>query len=744
MLSFRRKNMSRSLRLLLILIVAIAGMSEVKGQYTKVRASYIGPYPANTGGTNGAAGAAGGLGGPGTIGSHSTTNPLLLNDGDYVSNWASINATSGTPGTGLTPGSGGASTSYLDLNFPAGSTPVAGNQVFFKITAASNTSGLLGSLFANPNLQVTVQGLNGSTLVGSASTLSTLGTNTAGYFIFPLTVSCNAVRITVNTDPASGGLLGGSAATARADVYDVYIFDPTCGPPTYTTAAVTGISLGGAVLDPDNAIDADLTTKSTLSVGLLSAVATIKQTIYFSKVSNPGDAATITFSVPAAVLNLGLFNGITLQAYNGATAVGAPIQVSSLLSLDLLGLLGSGTRFTGSYIPSTITGFDRIEISTSSVASVLQNFFVHEVQQTPPKPTFLIAGSASAATICSGSPVTLKADAPGSGNELRWYSAQTAGTLLATANTFTPSPALTTTTTYYVATAKTGCSAESERVPVVVTVNPLPPAPAGTAAAICSGSNGVFAVTSPNALYTYNWYTASTGGSAVLTGTTVTTTSTLTNNLTYYLEAVITATGCPSSTRTAITITVNPPPTTPTATAAAVCSGTNGVFQVTSPNAAYTYNWYTASTGGSLVLTGPTVTTTSTLTSNLTYYLEAVVTATGCRTPARTPVTVTIKPLPTLTSSLIPSVCSNSAFVYNATSDIGGSSFSWTRATTPGISNAAGSGVTNTINETLINTTNAAVTVTYVFNITANGCSTTTNVQLKVNPKPGPPHIVSQ
>jgi hypothetical protein len=103
-----------------------------------------------------------------------------------------------------------------------------------------------------------------------------------------------------------------------------------------------------------------------------------------------------------------------------------------------------------------------------------------------------------------------------------------------------------------------------------------------------------------------------------------------------------------------------------------------------------------------------------------------------------------VKPLPTLTSSLTPAICSSSAFSYTATSSLGSTSFSWTRATVAGISNTSGSGATDAINETLINTTNAAITVTYVFSLTANGCSNTVNVQLKVNPKPGAPHILSQ
>ena len=63
--------------------------------------------------------------------------------------------------------------------------------------------------------------------------------------------------------------------------------------------------------------------------------------------------------------------------------------------------------------------------------------------------------------------------------------------------------------------------------------------------------------------------------------------------------------------------------------------------------------------------------------------------------------------------------------------------FSWTRAAVAGISNSAASGTGNP-NETLINTTTAPVSVTYVYSVSANGCtgSTTYNVVVLVNPAP--------
>ncbi len=105
-----------------------------------------------------------------------------------------------------------------------------------------------------------------------------------------------------------------------------------------------------------------------------------------------------------------------------------------------------------------------------------------------------------------------------------------------------------------------------------------------------------------------------------------------------------------------------------------------------------------------------------------------------------TPVVVTVTQAaalpPTLTSSLTPpAICSNTVFSYNPTCGTPGTTFAWTRAVVAGISNPAGSG-TNNPNETLINTTNLPVNVTYVYTLSVNGCINTQNVVVVVNAKP--------
>lgn len=93
-------------------------------------------------------------------------------------------------------------------------------------------------------------------------------------------------------------------------------------------------------------------------------------------------------------------------------------------------------------------------------------------------------------------------------------------------------------------------------------------------------------------------------------------------------------------------------------------------------------------------------------------------------------------PDPSLSSTLTPpTICSATSFAYTPTSNTSGATFAWSRAFVPGITQATASGTGN-INETLTNTTNASINVTYVFTITANGCTNTQNVVVGVSPQP--------
>ena len=98
-------------------------------------------------------------------------------------------------------------------------------------------------------------------------------------------------------------------------------------------------------------------------------------------------------------------------------------------------------------------------------------------------------------------------------------------------------------------------------------------------------------------------------------------------------------------------------------------------------------------------------------------------------------VQVTVQPTPVLTSTLTAAVCNNSTFSYTPTSATANTTFTWSRATVTGISNAANSG-NNDPAEVLNNTTTNPIVVTYVYTLTANSCTNTQNVLVTVQPTP--------
>jgi len=85
-----------------------------------------------------------------------------------------------------------------------------------------------------------------------------------------------------------------------------------------------------------------------------------------------------------------------------------------------------------------------------------------------------------------------------------------------------------------------------------------------------------------------------------------------------------------------------------------------------------------------------------------------------------------------LSSPLLINACSGTPINYTATSNTIGTTFRWSRSTVAGISNPEASRSGAVIDETLINTTSAAVSVTYVFTFLPTGCGGTSEVQQTV------------
>jgi gliding motility-associated-like protein/uncharacterized repeat protein (TIGR01451 family) len=228
--------------------------------------------------------------------------------------------------------------------------------------------------------------------------------------------------------------------------------------------------------------------------------------------------------------------------------------------------------------------------------------------------------TALAQTFCTGTNPTV-ANIQVNESNVVWYTTQTGGTALAATTTLT-------TTTYFGAIKDpvTGCES-SVRLQVAVTVgNTLNPTTNSTAQTFCSANAPTIDNIQVNES-NVTWFTAATGGTAIPAGTA------LTSGI--YFGNIVDPSGCESSTRLQVTVTlVNPSPTPTTAnTTQNFCtlnSPTVANIQVNEANVV----WYSTATGGTAIAP-----TTALVTG--TYY-GAVSSAIGCENPARLAVTVNV------------------------------------------------------------------------------------------------------
>ena len=179
--------------------------------------------------------------------------------------------------------------------------------------------------------------------------------------------------------------------------------------------------------------------------------------------------------------------------------------------------------------------------------------------------------TASPATICSGNSTNINIALSESGisYQLRNNANNASIGSPVTGNGATislPTGALTTTTTFNILATNpgNGCSYQLTNT-ATVTVNPLPASPTAGNSGRC-GTGAVTITATPGAGETIDWYAASTGGTALLTGNTSYTTPSISATNIYYAQARNTTTGCLAATRTAVTATISNP-VAPTAVA---------------------------------------------------------------------------------------------------------------------------------------------------------------------------------
>ncbi|QXP55227.1 gliding motility-associated C-terminal domain-containing protein [Cellulophaga sp. HaHa_2_95] len=389
--------------------------------------------------------------------------------------------------------------------------------------------GNLGNLLANlggtvllGNQEFTVEAKNGATTILQANTNNATNfasassriviDETGDYFVaMTPNLAYDRLRLTNNL-----GSLIGVNNTKNLTVFGAFHGEGTvnCGSPSFTSFDGSGLSLdllnlgGAGVTNPELAMDGDPNTASELSLGILAVTGTIAQTFYFDTVSNPTDQIYMTMAINPSLLQLGILDNISVTGVNGANEEFSD-SLTSLLSLDIITLLQSGEATTFSFNPGT--SIDKVTLGLSSLLNVSlpQNMNVYEVFLAPAVPN--LDASSTSVAICEGSSANLVANTQDSTSELRWYDAAVGGNLLVTLNSgdVYTTPTLVEDQIYYVAAATPGCSIESPRVGVPVTVAAIPTADdisvSGNEFPLCS-SSAVVLHPSSAIQGEYSWY----------------------------------------------------------------------------------------------------------------------------------------------------------------------------------------------------------------------------------------------
>ena len=264
-----------------------------------------------------------------------------------------------------------------------------------------------------------------------------------------------------------------------------------------------------------------------------------------------------------------------------------------------------------------------------------------------------------------------------------------------------------------------------------------------TPAAVCNNTLFSYAASSSTAAAVLNWNRATVSGISNPAGSGVGTISETLVNTTNVPKTAnyvfsMDVNGCITTQNVPVTVSPTPALTSPL-TLTPNCSGQTFSYTPTTGVTGTVINWSrplaagispatnSGSDGFSEVLTN---TTPDPKVASYIYTMSAF----GCSYTQT--VSVTVKPMPTLTSTLTPdSICTNTMFNYNPTSATPGTTFQWVCDNQIGISNPPVTGI-NSAHEILYDTTELPVNVKFIYVLTANGCLDSQNVIVRVNPLP--------
>lgn len=288
---------------------------------------------------------------------------------------------------------------------------------------------------------------------------------------------------------------------------------------------------------------------------------------------------------------------------------------------------------------------------------------------------------------------------PQAGVTYRWYSTATGGTPLAIGTSFTTPPLAADSVMYYVEASAGSCVSGTRATITVKRNNNGGGRGDTTDITLCTGSSITLNVVSPQGGVVYRWYNTA-NNSLVFTGTSFTT-PVLNASITYLVEETLQGGAKDTNHVYRITVANNTTPPVVVSNLVKVCSGQDATLIVQNPQPGFTYQWYDAPTGGSLVFTGPVYTVVA-VTGNRDYYVQSVLND-KCASATRTRVSIqagNTPPAPVVVSNNVVT-CIGGTVTFNIQNPDPSISYRWYNQPANGILLAIGTayttaGLTNT------------------------------------------------
>ena len=419
----------------------------------------------------------------------------------------------------------------------------------------------------------------------------------------------SAASITVTSSGTYTVTKAANGCTSATSAPITVTVNPIPATPTLSAGGATTFCQGGSVVLTSSAGSA-----SSWSNGSTGTTITVTSSGTYTA-TQTASGCTSAASAPITVT-------VNPTPATPTISAGGPTTFCQGGSVVLTSSGGAGSTWSNGTSAASITvtnsGTYTVTKTANGCTSATSAPITVTVNPTPATPT-LSAGGAT--TFCQGGSVVLTSSA---GSASSWSNGST-GTSIT----------VSTSGTYTATQSASGCTSAAS-TPITVTVNPTPAIPTVSAGGTTTFCQGGSVVLTSSAGANSTWSNGSTG-----TSITVTSSGTYT--------ATQSASGCTSAASTPITVTVNPTPATPTVSAGGTTTFCQGGSVVLTSSAGANSTWSNGSTGATI-----TVSTSGTYT--------ATQSANGCTSTVSAPITVTVNPLPSISSGMAtnPSSCGSS------------------------------------------------------------------------------------